>query len=98
MFDFRWHVSYYSNVLFFHFREKKPRQQSGDHENLMTVVSPCAHVCVCFKTSAAYLSTVPTSCRAEGNRGKEPSRVSWPPRLCPLSVGFLFSMPRGLCN
>lgn len=59
---------------FFHFREKKPRQQSGDHENLMNVVSPCAHVCVCFHTSAAYLSTVPTSCQAEGNRGREPSQ------------------------
>lgn len=32
--------------LTFRFREKKPKQYSGDHENLMNVVSPCAHVCM----------------------------------------------------
>lgn len=35
--------------LIFHFREKKPRQYSGDHENLMNVVSPSACVRVCAR-------------------------------------------------
>lgn len=45
--------------LFF-FREKKPRPHSGDHENLMNVVSVqarvCVHTCVHFEASATSLS------------------------------------------
>ena len=45
----------------FCFREKKPRPHSGDHENLMNVVSVHARVCVCVCARACVRFKAPAT-------------------------------------
>lgn len=72
----------------FCFREKKPRPHSGDHENLMNVVSVQARVCVCTRALwgiSHFSKQVPASLQAEGSNS---ARDNWLPGLSPCAGGL----------